>query len=107
MHWVFVNKTTEQLLNRTRQQVKGRHCSEWRAHISNTDKCGIESLRSGRPRTSYMQDMGNGTSRGMQVDSSYIVDHSGNRLGHVEIVNDVHAQNEAICIQSWPHHSRK
>src|SRR6202142_4567001 len=26
MHWVFVNKTTEELLKRTREQVKGRHC---------------------------------------------------------------------------------
>jgi methyl-accepting chemotaxis protein len=94
MHWVFVNKTTEQLLKRTREQVSGRHCSEWQAHICNTDKCGIASLRNGRPRTNYMQDMGNGTFRGMQVDTSYIVDRSGNRLGHVEIVTDVHAQNE-------------
>ena len=94
MHWVFVNKTTEQLLKRTREQVKGRHCSEWQAHICNTDKCGIASLRKGCPRTTYMQDMGNGTFRGMQVDTSYIADKSGNRLGHVEIVTDVHAQNE-------------
>jgi hypothetical protein len=78
MHWVFVNKTTEQLLKRTREQVKGRHCSEWKADICNTDKCGIASLRGGRPRTNYMQDMGNGTFR----------------LGHVEIVTDVHSQNE-------------
>src|ERR1039458_4795081 len=69
MHWVFVNKTTEQLLKRTRQQVKGRHCSEWRAHICNTDKCGIASLREGRPRTNYMQDMGDGTSRGIDRKS--------------------------------------
>jgi PAS domain S-box-containing protein len=94
MHWVFVNKTTEQLLKRTREQVKGLHCSEWQAHICNTEKCGIASLRDGRPRTHYMQDMGNGTSRGMQVDTSYIMDKSGNHLGHVEIVTDVHAQNE-------------
>ena len=94
MHWVFVNKTTEQLLKRTREQVKGRHCSEWQATICNTDKCGIASLRKDRPRTNYMQDMGNGTFRGMQVDTSYIVDKSGKRVGHVEIVTDVHAQNE-------------
>lgn len=94
MHWVFVNRTTEQLLKRTREEVKGKHCSEWQAAICNTDKCGIASLRNGCPRTNYMQDMGNGTSRGMQVDTSYIVDRSGKRLGHVEIVTDVHAQNE-------------
>jgi methyl-accepting chemotaxis protein len=94
MHWVFVNKTTEQLLKRPRKQVEGRHCSEWQAHICNTDKCGIASLRNGRPRTNYMQDMGDGTFRGMQVDTSYILDKSGNRLGHVEIVTDVHSQDE-------------
>jgi methyl-accepting chemotaxis protein len=100
MQWVFVNKTTEQLLKRTREQVKGHHCSEWQAHICNTDKCGVESLRDGRPRTNYMQDMGDGSSRGMQVDTSYIVDQSGNRLGHVEIVTDVHAQNELTDLHS-------
>jgi methyl-accepting chemotaxis protein len=94
MHWVFVNKTTEQLLKKSRAQVRGRHCSEWHAHICNTDKCGIESLRRGCPRTNYMQDMGDGKFRGMQVDTSYIVDPSGKRMGHVEIVTDVHAQNE-------------
>src|ERR1700690_256605 len=76
MHWVFVNKTTEQLLKRTRKAIAGRHCSEWKAQICNTEKCGIASLRAGRPQTHYMQDMGNGTFRGMQVDTSYIVDKS-------------------------------
>ena len=100
MHWVFVNKTTETLLKKTREQVKGRHCSEWQAHICNTEKCGIASLRKNRPRTNYMQDMGNGTSRGMQVDTSYIVDKSGKRLGHVEIVTDVHDQNQLADLHS-------
>jgi methyl-accepting chemotaxis protein len=100
MHWIFVNKTTEQLLKRTREQVKGRHCSEWQAHICNTDKCGITSLRAGRPRTNYMQDMGNGTFRGMQVDTSYIVDRSGKHIGHVEMVTDVHSQNQLADLHS-------
>jgi PAS domain S-box-containing protein len=92
MHWVFVNKTTETLLRKARAQVMGRHCSEWRAHICNTDKCGINSLRRGCPRTNYMQDMGDGTQRAMQVDTSYIVDRHGERIGHIEIVTDIHAQ---------------
>jgi PAS domain-containing protein len=92
MGWVFVNKTTETLLHKTRKQVMGRHCSEWQAHICNTDKCGINSLRDGRPRTFYQQDMGNGTHHAMQVDTSYITDRGGKRIGHVEIVTDVQAQ---------------
>jgi hypothetical protein len=94
MHWVFVNKTTETLLRKTRQQIMGRHCSEWQAHICNTDKCGIDSLRRGCPRTYYQQDMGNGTHHAMQVDTSYITDRAGARIGHVEIVSDVETQSQ-------------
>lgn len=100
MHWVFINKTTENLLRKSRAQVMGRHCSEWKAHICNTDQCGIRSLRSGRPRTNYTQDMGDGTSRAMQVDTSYITGRRGERIGHVEIVTDVHAQTELSGIYS-------
>src|ERR1700690_217521 len=94
MHWVFVNKTTETLLRKTRQQIMGRHCSEWQAHICNTDKCGIDSLRRGWPPTYYQQDMGDGTHHAMQVDTSYIADRAGARIGHVEIVTDVQAQSQ-------------
>jgi methyl-accepting chemotaxis protein len=100
MRWVFVNKTTENLLRKSRAQVMGRHCSEWQAHICNTPQCGIASLRSGRPRTNYMQDMGDKTMRAMQVDTSYITDRHGRRIGHVEMVTDVHAQNELSGVYS-------
>lgn len=94
MNWVFINKTTETLLRKKRAEVMGHHCSEWQAHICNTDQCGIRSLRGGHPRTNYVQDMGDGARRTMQVDTSYIADRSGKRIGHVEIVTDVHAQTE-------------
>jgi PAS domain S-box-containing protein len=93
MKWVFINRVTEGLLKRSRGEVKGRHCSEWQAHICNTDKCGIRSLRGGQPRTTYMQAMPDGTARLMQVDTSYIEDR-GRRIGHVEIVTDIHASHE-------------
>jgi methyl-accepting chemotaxis protein len=72
----------------------GRHCSEWQAHICNTDKCGIDSLRRGCPRTFYRQDMGDGTHHAMQVDTSYIKDRAGASIGHVEIVTDVETQSQ-------------
>ncbi|HXN46637.1 MAG TPA: methyl-accepting chemotaxis protein, partial [Bryobacteraceae bacterium] len=62
--------------------------------ICNTDKCGIDSLRRGCPRTYYQQDMGDGTHHAMQVDTSYIADRAGARIGHVEIVTDVQAQSQ-------------
>ncbi len=94
MGWVFVNKVTETLLKRSRAEVRGHHCSEWQAHICNTDKCGIQSLRGGTPRTTYMQAMPDGVHRMMQVDTSYIHDREGRRIGHVEIVTDIHASHE-------------
>ena len=100
MHWVFVNKTTETLLRKKRAEVMGRHCSEWRAHICNTDKCGINALRRSCPRTHYDQDMGGGTFHAMQVDTSYISDRQGRRIGHVEIVTDIQSQAELSSVHS-------
>jgi PAS domain S-box-containing protein len=100
MHWVFVNKTTETLLRKKRAEIMGRHCSEWRAHICNTDKCGINALRRNCPRTNYEQDMGNGTCHSMQVDTSYILDRGGRRIGHVEIVTDIQSQAELSAVHS-------
>jgi hypothetical protein len=100
MHWVFVNKTTETLLHKTRQQIMGHHCSEWQAHICKTEKCGVDSLRRGCPQTHYEQDMGDGTQRAMQVDTSYITDRNGTRIGHVEMVTDVQAQAELSDVHS-------
>ncbi len=100
MRWIFVNKVVEGLLGKSCQQIRGRHCSEWGAAICKTDKCGIRSLRSGRPRTEYMQTMPDGSSRAMTVDASYITDQKGRRIGHVEIVTDSHAGYELQSIYS-------
>lgn len=100
MRWVYINKVTEGLLRRTREQVRGRHCSEWKADICNTEKCGIRSLRDGRPQTTYMQAMPDGSQRCMQVDTSYIVDRSGQRIGHIEVVTDIHAKYEVENLYS-------
>jgi methyl-accepting chemotaxis protein len=94
MRWVFINKVTEGLLKRTLAEVRGRHCSEWKAQICNTNECGIRSLRAGQPRTHYMQAMPGGGERAMQVDTSYITNRKGERIGHVEIVTDVHSGHE-------------
>ena len=94
MRWVFVNKVTESLLGKTRHAIEGHHCSEWKAHICGTENCGIASLRKGRPRTNYLQDMPDGSRHAMQVDTSYIHDRAGNRIGHVEIVTDVQSSSE-------------
>ena len=94
MRWILVNKVTEGLLGRTRHEIKGRHCSEWKADICGTDKCGIASLRRDIPQTTYIQNMPDGTQRCMAVDTSYILDRGGRRIGHVEMVTDIHAKHQ-------------
>jgi PAS domain S-box-containing protein len=100
MKWIFVNKVVEGLLGKKSAEIKGRLCSEWGAAICNTDKCGVRSLRGGRPQTEYMQAMPDGTSRAMTVDTSYIHDENGRRIGHVEIVTDSHSKYELEAMYS-------
>ena len=92
MKWVFINKLTEQLLaqhNLDKRSVIGKHCSNWKADICETENCGIQCLRSGKPRTHYNQEYPDAPSTYMQVDTSYIHDDSGRRIGHVEVVTNV------------------
>ena len=94
MNWVFINRVTEQLLQPLgldKQKVLGVHCSNWKADICGTEKCGVTSLRNGQPRTFYNQNYPDRPSTYMQVDTNYILDDAGNRIGHVEIVTNVDA----------------
>ena len=94
MKWVFINKVTETLLaqhNLDKQSVIGKHCSNWKADICETENCGVNCLRSGKPRTHYNQALPGQSSIYMQVDTHYITDDSGKQIGHVEIVSNVDA----------------
>jgi methyl-accepting chemotaxis protein len=105
MNWVFINKTTETLLHKSRGGVQGRHCSEFGAAICETKNCGVNSLRSGCPRTNFKHRADDGSERAMQVDTSYITDRSGRKIGHVEIITDVQAQNELAALHTHLTHS--
>ncbi len=94
MNWVFINKVTESLLamhNLDKKSCLGKHCSNWKADICGTENCGVKSLRSGRPRTNYNQEYPDAPSTLMQVDTSYITDPKGKKLGHIEVVTNIDA----------------
>ncbi|CCK79788.1 methyl-accepting chemotaxis protein [Desulfobacula toluolica] len=96
MNWVFINKVTESLLamqNLDKKSCIGKHCSNWKAAICGTEKCGIASLRNGQPMTNYNQEYPDQPSTYMQVDTSYIKDGNGNPMGHVEIVTNIDAEH--------------
>lgn len=97
MNWVFINSMTEKLLsiqNLDKRTVLGKHCSNWKADICKTEKCGVQNLRRGNPRTQYMQEYKDQPSTLMQVDTSYIHDGRGRKIGHVEVVTNIDTSNK-------------
>lgn len=84
MHWTFVNKAATTPLGVTREDVLGKHCSNWGANICKTPNCGVECLQRNKTKTSFNQ-----WDRDFDVDTSYLTDTSGQRIGHIEVVSEV------------------
>lgn len=87
MRWTFVNKPVEDFLKVKRRDIAGRQCENWGAAICKTDKCGVHRLRNGISQTLFDQFGGN-----FRVDTHYLVDRAGRRVGHVEVVTNVTSQ---------------
>jgi methyl-accepting chemotaxis protein len=83
MNWTFINKPVEQLLGVRRKDVLGDSCSKWNAGICKTKDCGIECLRAGRPQTFFAQQ-----GRNFRVDTAYVMSARGERIGHIEVVQE-------------------
>nr|WP_319540305.1 methyl-accepting chemotaxis protein [uncultured Methanospirillum sp.] len=95
MNWTFINHATENMLNVTLNEIKGKHCSNWGANICATDQCGIELLRKGVHYSIFEQSGGH-----FRTDVSYISTPEGENIGHVEIVTDV---TEIIKVNNYLH----
>jgi methyl-accepting chemotaxis protein len=86
MNWTFINKPVENMLNIKRGDVLGKPCSDWNANICKTENCGIECLKRGKAQTLFAQNDMN-----FQVDSAYINNKKGEKIGHIEVVQDITA----------------
>ncbi len=86
MKWTFVNKAALEATGLGREEVLGQPCSNWGAGICKTERCGIECLRRGETESGFHQAE---TNRNFQVNSSYLLDRSGEKVGHIEVVQDV------------------
>ena len=84
MKWTFVNKAVEDFLGMKREDMMGKYCSTWNAHICNTEDCGIARVKRGFKET-YFNQFG----RSHKVDVEILKDIEGNTIGFVEVVQDI------------------
>ena len=83
MNWTFINKAVEDFLKVKRKDVIGKPCHNWGAAICKTENCGVERVRKNKPVTFFEQFGGY-----FRVDTSFIYDNKGRKIGHVEFVQD-------------------
>lgn len=84
MKWTFVNRAATAPLGVKREDVLGKHCSNWGANICKTEACGVNCLRKGKQVTSFNQ-----WGKDFRVDTFYISGLDGNKIGHVEYVQEI------------------
>ena len=90
MNWTFVNSPVEKLLGVRRADVIGKQCSNWNAAICKTKDCGINRLRRNELVTVFEQQ-----GRDFRVDSSFLTNKKGEKVGHLEFVRDTSAETKA------------
>lgn len=86
MNWTFINKAATDVTGKTRDEAIGKQCSNWNADICGTKKCGIACLRRGEKSSFFTQPS---LDKDFQVDTSYLEDANGERIGHIELVQDI------------------
>jgi methyl-accepting chemotaxis protein len=94
MNWTFINKPVEQFLGVTRKDMLGKQCSNWGAGICKTENCGICKLRKNQPQTLFQQQ-----GMSFQVDTAFVYNPRGEKVGHIEVVQDITAKAKAADFQ--------
>jgi methyl-accepting chemotaxis protein len=91
MRWTFINKAAEEITGRKRKDIIGQECKNWGANICNTEKCGVNCLNRGEKTTTFVQPV---IEKEYQVDTSFILNKEGKKVGHIEVVQDVSKMKE-------------
>ncbi|MCL1805756.1 MAG: response regulator [Clostridiales bacterium] len=84
MNWTFVNTAVEEFLGTKMEDMLGKPCSNWDAHICGTEDCGIACARRGLKETFFKQK-----GRSHKVDVEVLRDLHGETAGYIEIVQDI------------------
>lgn len=89
MNWVFLNRSFEKLMIeqniiKNREQAVGMPCCSADANICNTESCGIRQLHKGVGESFF-----DWCGMSCKQDTSYITNKKGEKVGYVEIVQDL------------------
>ncbi len=90
MNWLFFNNAVEGITGLKREDMLGKKCNNWDADICNTERCGIAMLKEGESTSFFKQP---GMDMDFKVDTQYIKNKNGETIGHIEIIQDVTAEN--------------
>lgn len=91
MNWIYFNKTASELTGLDLDDLKGKKCEKWHSEICSTKNCGVSLLRNGQT-VSYFTDQR--TKQDFRVDTQYILNTKGDKVGHIELIQDITAQNK-------------
>jgi methyl-accepting chemotaxis protein len=96
MNWIFFNKAVADMTGLRREDMLGKQCSHWNADICNTKRCGVQMLRKGELTSFFKQP---GMDMDLRVDTQYIQNAKGEKIGHIEIIQDITAANRVTEFQ--------
>jgi PAS domain S-box-containing protein len=82
--WTFINTAVERFLGITLQDAIGKPCSNWNAHICNTEDCGIACAKRGLKQTYFSEG-----DSSYQVDVAMLKDLDNKTIGYIEVVQDI------------------
>ncbi|MCU0861397.1 MAG: PAS domain-containing protein, partial [Methanomassiliicoccales archaeon] len=94
MNITFVNRPSEKVLKTSRKEVMGKNCSCWKGPICNTENCGITRLKTGQTTTYTGRD-----GKHTKIDVGYLTNAKGEKIGHVEVLQDVTAARSVALYQ--------
>ncbi|GAA0176623.1 hypothetical protein SH2C18_00100 [Clostridium sediminicola] len=84
MNWTFLNKALLKHLDIKREDVLGKHCSNWDANVCNTEDCGIAKLKNNINKTKFNQNGNN-----YNISTSYLYNKDSEKIGHIELITDI------------------
>jgi|GEM_PF-2775742 len=86
LNWTFFNKAASDLMGKDKKEYLGKPCHYWGNSICKTENCGIAGLQRGIP-VSYFSSLQK--DKDFQIDSAFLLNQKGERIGHIEIVQDI------------------